>query len=99
MKMPMAIPSIPPSALAPSDMPSSQDPKSAFMLGPSGLHRRTRDFSALCQKALDRERSRASQDEGRKAGEVKKIGFKARRPELRAGGRNRLEPSGRSEIC
>src|SRR5258705_2681764 len=91
MKMPMAIPSIPPSAFVPSDMPSSQDPKSAFMLGPSGLHRRPRDFSALCQKAFDRQRSRAPQDEGRKTGEVKKIGFEAGRPELRAGGRNSLE--------
>src|SRR6516164_10120792 len=91
MKMPMAIPSIPPSSLAPSDMLSSQDPKPAFMLGPSALNRRTHDFSALCQKAVDRQWSRASQDEGRKAGEVKEVGLKAGRSELCAGGRHSLE--------
>jgi hypothetical protein len=55
MKMLLAIPSIPPNALAPSDMPSSQDPKPVFMSGTPGLHRGTRDFSALCQKAVDRQ--------------------------------------------
>src|SRR5215472_12810554 len=91
MKMPMAIPSIPLSSLAPSDMPGSQAPRPALMLGSSRLHRRTRDCSALCQKAVDRQWSRASQDEGRKAGEVKEIGFKAGWPELRASSRHSLE--------
>src|SRR6266850_4623125 len=40
------------------------------------------DFSALCQKAVDRQRSGAPQDEGRKAREVKEIGFITRRSEL-----------------
>src|ERR1700756_18759 len=50
--------------------------------GGLGARRRTHVFSALCQKAIDRQWSRARQDEGRKACEVKEIGFKARRPEL-----------------
>src|SRR6266478_2863150 len=37
--MPPAMPSIPPSAPAPSDMPNSQAPKPAFILGASGLRR------------------------------------------------------------
>jgi len=45
-----------------------------------GVRPRTSDFSALCQNAIDRQWSRAPQDEGRKAGQVKEIGFKARRP-------------------
>src|SRR5215472_10767279 len=53
--------------------------------------RRTHVYSALCQKAVDRQWSRARQDEGRKACEVKEIGFKARRPKLCAGGRHSLE--------
>ena len=55
-----------------ADVRSSEDPKSALMLGPSGLHRKPRDFSALSRKAVYRQRSGASQDEGRKTGEVKK---------------------------
>ena len=39
--------------LTPSEMPNSQDPKPVFMSGTPGLHRGTRDFSALCQKAVD----------------------------------------------
>src|SRR5712672_2085076 len=39
MKMPLAMPSIPPSGLAPSDMPNSQGPKPVFMLGIFGLQR------------------------------------------------------------
>src|SRR6266478_1398455 len=39
MKMPLAMPSIPPSALAPSDMPNSHNAKPASMSGISGLHR------------------------------------------------------------
>src|SRR5262249_56766985 len=91
MKMLLAIPSMPPNALAPSDMASSQDPKPASMSGAPGLHRSTCDFSALCQKAVDRQWSRAPQDEGGKASEVKEIGFKARRSELRAGSGHSLE--------
>src|SRR6478736_2053765 len=107
MKMLLAIPSIPPNALA----PSSQEPEPALMSGApvcpastegsgfisscgspaAGARRRTHVFSALCQKAVDRQWSRARQDEGRKACEVKEIGFKARRPELCAGGRHSLE--------
>src|SRR5258708_25056391 len=37
--MPLAMPSIPPSALAPSDTPNSHNPKPASMSGISGLHR------------------------------------------------------------
>jgi hypothetical protein len=48
-------------------------------------------FSALCQNAVDRQWSRTRQDEGRKAREVKEIGFKARRPELLAACRHSLE--------
>jgi hypothetical protein len=55
MKIPLPLPSIPPITVSSSDMPSSQDPRQGFMLGTSGLHRRTRVFSALCQKALDRQ--------------------------------------------
>src|SRR5437660_10283261 len=88
MKMLPAIPSIPPTAPAPSDMPSSQDPKPVFMSGTPGLHRGTCDFSALCQKAVDRQWSGAPQDQGRKAGEVKEVGFKAGRPKLCAGSRH-----------
>src|SRR5215469_10960555 len=67
---------------------SSGSPASARRLG---ARRRTRAFSALCQKAVDGQWSRAPQDEGRKAGEVKEIGFKARRPELGAGSRHSLK--------
>src|SRR6516165_10247020 len=59
--------------------------------GGLGARRRTHVFSALWQKAVDRQWSRARQDESRKACEVKEIGFKARRPELCAGGRHSLE--------
>src|SRR5215469_3496309 len=113
--MPMAIPSIPPNALAPSDVPSSQELKPALMSGAPvclastngsdsisssgspaagrglGVRPRTTDFSALCQKAVDRQWSRAPQNEGRKAGEVKEIGFKAGRSTLGAGSRHSLE--------
>src|SRR6266478_5039487 len=37
--MPPAIPSIPPSAPAPSDMPTSEAPKPTLILGASGLRR------------------------------------------------------------
>src|SRR5262249_22308240 len=59
--------------------------------GAPGARRRTHMFSALGQKAVDRQGSRARQDEGRKGCEVKEIGFKARRPKLCAGGRHSLE--------
>src|SRR5712672_4281553 len=39
MRMPPAMPSIPPSTPAPSNMPNSQDPKPGLMSGASGLRR------------------------------------------------------------
>src|SRR3974390_863527 len=88
--MPIAIPSIPPNAPT-LDMPSSQDPKPAFMLGTFGLHRRTRRFAALRQKAVDRQRSLSPPRRGPQGGEEKETGLKAGGSELRAGRRNSLE--------
>src|SRR5262249_55774530 len=106
MKMLLAIPSIP-NALAPNSQepkpalmsgapvcPASTE-GSGFISscgspaagGGLGARRRT----DVCQKVVDRQGSRARQDEGRKACEVKEIGFKARRPKLCAGGRHSLE--------
>src|SRR5262249_48858376 len=50
-----------------------------------------RTSCALCQETFDRHWPRAAQDAGRKTREVKEIVFIARRPELRAGSRDRLE--------
>src|SRR5215469_7927599 len=73
----------------------AEDPSGPPALRPSadgsGVRPRTSDFSSLCQKAVDRQWSRAPQDEGRKAGEVKEVGFKAGRSELRAGSGHSLE--------
>ena len=66
--------------------PALQPPVDGSVAG-----RWTRDFSALCQKNVDRQRSRATQHECRKAREVQQVGFNARRPELRAGCRHSLE--------
>jgi hypothetical protein len=58
-----------------------------------------RNFPPFPDKAIYRQWSRTTQDKGREAGEVQKVSFIARRPELRASGGHgqeldRTEPVG-----